>query len=1485
MSSLLTGFANRLTAGMNTSKTKKSELTFAQQRRLKEAGPRITAEGNVESARITKESNLGVAAINLRGTDITAKGRIREKEIERETQKLKDNRERFKLGADSHWQTFSERRKSDIDRLGRKYLSKPTEDQVTAWTRSTQSKGYEWLRSNNLLPNNASTKQIEKGYKVNDFGQYLGTKGYLLPNGGFATQDSISQKEDVLSQINEDVEVYTLMQDLLITDKTSKDYRNAERRLELLGFNPNDLEDFSDSGAAVKRQYQRIVNYIAPNMNKDLLSKYNAYISAPKDKNIQKLYVLDNDNRKKALKNKNVPRNKPEEIAKSQQAFIPAKTTAVKPRPETPYRTQMEAPRQFAVRGQDKRRYEEAENRSINGTKKDIERYNAVRERVVLLTSNPAKHNKYNGAVNFATSDSSFGKKIENKGKRTGQVGKHFIGFSEDHKIKDSSYLEKLKPEDIIKPTSLEIHEMTVTALAEAEGEIGNNIENIDHVIEVMRNRVYHPSFQKYNKKDVQPLEPDSNNKKTINSVIGEDKGDALGIGQAQERGLKEKNIARAIKDINSVGVKIEKGQFNPTTIVEAAKRVPKYEKLIENNPNLNNEDLSELIRKQQNDTVDKTINLKNPAEMIKIRDKRDKENGISRISLKFGSNNMIPTDKFIGKNGETKELPTVVDRDTALGHIASFRNNINKSTGTKTHKTTIKELSAPDVALAMLSRFESFLDKVNNSSRFTPEEKKDIVNSFQNSRYMDEIRSNVSKLYAFDNNPGMFIVFNGETTFPNLSKLSTENVSNGSRGASFKEIFQKEFRDKRQLISKPMVDPITGVADPNKLQFFLKAKSNNFLVVQGMTEATKEQIGSNGQFVLDLKVFPSVEGIPETVKDKLGDEFGSDKVINMFHPDSKFIHADPSKEAFVNEAIAPIKEALRRYDGTPESATNLVNIVSKNAGKIKSLSNIIGFDGSYVDGQKIIQIATSLAGERELQNNTSITRQKNVGGVNVNVSSSRSTGLTKKQMDSDPHMKDAQKSLSSARVVLDYLFGLEKAQQDSGLYSKGIDKLMPPSMVEGARKVIKEFKANSGDLNAALEGSNFNPDEVKLFKQIIEEKGALQTNQIQTIFDKVIQGGKSFIDFAEQFYKNETKSLNRVYERSTSIDQGSGLNATSLDFLKNVKRIREKVFKEYKDATNLSDDTAETRRMKRRAIANAQRNFYATALTYHFAGLVQGGSGGRAISNEDFENLYRALWGAGGELQASNIKRAINIARTSINRAKAVFAIGALAPGASVRALNFLDPIIRAVRRKEEAIHVKRNITDNYKVVTPENITSIKNIQLQYSGDYVIDGRPTDNAFNAHMSVKNNTINLLKGLNNSNAIKNGLKQGLKNIKSTLNLGQDGNDFSKITAGEFFKAIDNSFVNEQFLERPDFKDFEKISTVIKYSIFQELNKQENKELIRYTGKVTKNSRAHGMSLSNMYSRATNSDISLDARKEYLEILERYYTPIIREFLN
>ena len=62
--------------------------------------------------------------------------------------------------------------------------------------------------------------------------------------------------------------------------------------------------------------------------------------------------------------------------------------------------------------------------------------------------------------------------------------------------------------------------------------------------------------------------------------------------------------------------------------------------------------------------------------------------------------------------------------------------------------------------------------------------------------------------------------------------------------------------------------------------------------------------------------------------------------------------------------------------------------------------------------------------------------------------------------------------------------------------------------------------------------------------------------------------------------------------------------------------------------------------------------------MTYYYAGLVQGESGGRAISNEDFENIYNALWAKG--------------------------LVGALADGALVQ----LEATLNGIERRSRALH-----------------------------------------------------------------------------------------------------------------------------------------------------------------------------------------------------
>ena len=58
-------------------------------------------------------------------------------------------------------------------------------------------------------------------------------------------------------------------------------------------------------------------------------------------------------------------------------------------------------------------------------------------------------------------------------------------------------------------------------------------------------------------------------------------------------------------------------------------------------------------------------------------------------------------------------------------------------------------------------------------------------------------------------------------------------------------------------------------------------------------------------------------------------------------------------------------------------------------------------------------------------------------------------------------------------------------------------------------------------------------------------------------------------------------------------------------------------------------------------------------SLTYYYAGMVQGTAGGRAISNEDFQNIFKALWagGVGGEIQMGSFQQVVDIVSDIRNR------------------------------------------------------------------------------------------------------------------------------------------------------------------------------------------------------------------------------------------
>ena len=76
---------------------------------------------------------------------------------------------------------------------------------------------------------------------------------------------------------------------------------------------------------------------------------------------------------------------------------------------------------------------------------------------------------------------------------------------------------------------------------------------------------------------------------------------------------------------------------------------------------------------------------------------------------------------------------------------------------------------------------------------------------------------------------------------------------------------------------------------------------------------------------------------------------------------------------------------------------------------------------------------------------------------------------------------------------------------------------------------------------------------------------------------------------------------------------------------------------------------TSDDRKRERLLMARGKMLNLKTTMTFFYAGLVQGESGGRAISNEDFERIYNALWGGqnvGGMMMAGSmqeLKKTIN--------------------------------------------------------------------------------------------------------------------------------------------------------------------------------------------------------------------------------------------------
>jgi len=145
------------------------------------------------------------------------------------------------------------------------------------------------------------------------------------------------------------------------------------------------------------------------------------------------------------------------------------------------------------------------------------------------------------------------------------------------------------------------------------------------------------------------------------------------------------------------------------------------------------------------------------------------------------------------------------------------------------------------------------------------------------------------------------------------------------------------------------------------------------------------------------------------------------------------------------------------------------------------------------------------------------------------------------------------------------------------------------------------------------------------------------------------------FVDMARRGLKREDESFlsSATFNTNEGIDRGPNSEKT-VGLLKQVERFSEISSEKYGTAIqdNLEKATAAYKNKDLLAAAEyealaheqyllAQNAMTKVTLTYTFAGMIQGESGGRAISNEDFAIIFQALWGgASGETGRGSFER-----------------------------------------------------------------------------------------------------------------------------------------------------------------------------------------------------------------------------------------------------
>ena len=414
-----------------------------------------------------------------------------------------------------------------------------------------------------------------------------------------------------------------------------------------------------------------------------------------------------------------------------------------------------------------------------------------------------------------------------------------------------------------------------------------------------------------------------------------------------------------------------------------------------------------------------------------------------------------------------------------------------------------------------------------------------------------------------------------------------------------------------------------------------------------------------------------------------------------------------PDRLTKVNAALVKTRNLAKEYLENPHISSSAIALI-RNIENTPEYKRFKGLDSQIVKGIGYISLIRYLKNQAK-------DYTENYQGLDVpgQVLPASARKLSESQWRKTGFFKEYEQIRAYAPTLLELIDSSFSTINEAGILNlqKNIDNLSQGQRkiydmaLENAQKEIGTKGTTGHDLHLALKDLEDHEDPeiseaAKGLNAVILGTGGQRLSDIPGWFDRVVTKISTLapiaVDLLGEAFTRRFKGLKAdQWAKGNYIDdQGEAKIGHHSNWRKDLHTIRnkskrsaellgfEKQARKDLEADLKAADREPTDELKSlartNALLNARRTFNAITLTYMFAGMVQGGSGGRAISNEDFEHLYDALWSSGGRIQAVNLLAARRLVLNSYNRARMGHDAARYGEGAGDAVFDAILPIQR---------------------------------------------------------------------------------------------------------------------------------------------------------------------------------------------------------------